>query len=79
MNTTLDAADGLSKGSFSVGSVVFNRNEGRVGTAASNLAAWWIEGVAGGIYEGVGEGMVQLGFIRDSELDRITLQTVRRL
>jgi hypothetical protein len=37
--------------------------KGRVGAAASSFAAWWIESVASGIYDGVGEGMVMLGVI----------------
>lgn len=79
VTTTLGTADRLSKGSVNIGSVVLNFNEGKVGAALSNLAAWWVEGVAGGIYEGVSEGIVQLGFIgRDLELDRITMQIAGR-
>jgi hypothetical protein len=37
------------------GRSVCNFNEGRVGAALANFAAWWMEGIAGGIYEGVGD------------------------
>ncbi|KAJ5188005.1 hypothetical protein N7491_004327 [Penicillium cf. griseofulvum] len=57
VTTTLEAADGLGKGSINLGAAVCKFNEGRVGAAISNFAAWWMEGIAGGIYEGVGEGM----------------------
>ncbi|CAG7918855.1 unnamed protein product [Penicillium olsonii] len=61
LTATLDAADGLGKGGVNIGASVCRLNEGRVGAALSNFAAWWMEGVAGGIYEGVGEGMMHLG------------------
>lgn len=79
VTTTLDAADGLGRSSASLGSAVYKLNEGRVGTAVTNLASWWVEGVAGGIYEGVGEGMMHLGLLRPGfELDRFALPIERR-
>jgi hypothetical protein len=79
VTTTLDAADGLGKSSLNIGSAVFKLNEGKVGTAVGNLAAWWVEGIAGGVYEGVGEGMMHLGILRPGlELDRLVLQVDRR-
>ncbi|KXG49365.1 uncharacterized protein PGRI_032350 [Penicillium griseofulvum] len=75
VTTTLEAANGLAKGSINLGTAVCKFNEGRVGAAISNFAAWWMEGVAGGIYEGVGEGMVHLGLSgKEEDLDRIPLQ-----
>lgn len=79
VTTTLDAADGLGRSSANFGSAVCKLNEGRVGTAVANLASWWIEGVAGGVYEGVGEGMMHLGLLRPGlELDRLALPIERR-
>ena len=79
LTTTLDAADGLGKGSVNIGTAVCKLKEGRVGAALSNLAAWWMEGVAGGIYEGVGEGMIHLGIMgQDMELDRFSMQSMSR-
>ena len=75
VTTTLEAADGLGKGSVNIGAAVCKFNEGRVGVALTNFAAWWMEGVAGGIYEGVGEGMVHLGLLgKEANLDRLTFQ-----
>lgn len=73
---TLDAADGVGRSSADIGSAFYKFNEGRVGAAVGHMASWWIEGVAGGIYEGVGEGMMQLGFFKQGmELDtRLALQ-----
>ncbi|KAJ5091225.1 hypothetical protein NUU61_006095 [Penicillium alfredii] len=79
VTATLDTADGLGKSSAQIGSTVLNMNEGRVGTAVSSAAAWWIEGVAGGIYEGVGEGMLHLGLLGPGlELNQVSMQTSRR-
>lgn len=62
---TLNAANSLGKGGISIGSAALSLSEGRVGAAVSAVAAWWIEGLAGGICEGIGEGMVILGVGRD--------------
>ncbi|CAG7972045.1 unnamed protein product [Penicillium salamii] len=79
LTATLDAADGLGKGSVNIGASVCRLNEGRVGAALSNLAAWWMEGVAGGIYEGVGEGMVHLGIIgQEVELGGFPMHSMDR-
>lgn len=79
VTTTLDAADGLGKSGVNIGSAVCKLNEGRIGAAVGNLATWWIEGVAGGIYEGVGEGMMHLGLLKPGlELDRVALPIERR-
>lgn len=72
---TLEVADGLGKGSVNIGAAVCKFKEGRVGVALANFAAWWMEGVAGGIYEGVGEGMVHLGLLgKGANLDRLGFQ-----
>jgi hypothetical protein len=79
LTTTLDTADGLGKGSVNIGVAVCKLNEGRVGAALSSFAAWWIQGVAGGIYEGVGEGMMHLGLLgKESDFDRFPMQMARQ-
>ena len=35
-------------------------NNGKVGQFLNDIAAWWIQGVAGGIHEGFGEGILIL-------------------
>jgi hypothetical protein len=59
----LKTADSLGKGSANLGSTMMGFGKGRVGAAASSFAAWWIESIASGIYDGVGEGMVMLSAI----------------
>ncbi|KAE8377806.1 hypothetical protein BDV26DRAFT_203091 [Aspergillus bertholletiae] len=64
VSASLDAADTLGRRSVSLGTTVLSIHDGKLGVAVSSLAAWWVEGIAGGIYEGIGEGMTILGFIR---------------
>lgn len=59
---TLYVAEMVGRGGVNLGSTVLNMYDGKPGDAVSGTASWWLEGVAGGIYEGVGEGMVILGF-----------------
>ncbi|KAJ5764929.1 hypothetical protein N7520_004488 [Penicillium odoratum] len=80
VTATLDAADGLGKKGVDISSAVCRLNQGRVGVAVANIASWWVEEVAGGIYEGVGEGMMHLGILRQGlELDRLALQIDRQV
>ncbi|KAJ5551875.1 hypothetical protein N7461_006573, partial [Penicillium sp. DV-2018c] len=77
MATTLEAADGLGKSSVNIGAAVYKFNDGRVGAALSNFAGWWMEGVAGGIYEGVGEGMLYLSLLgKEADIDGFPLQSM---
>jgi hypothetical protein len=36
----------MRKGTVNIGAAVCNFNEGRVGAALANFAAWWMEGIA---------------------------------
>lgn len=72
VDTSLEAADMVEKGSANIGAAVCKFNEGRFSLAFTNFAAWWIESVAGGIYEGVREGMEILGILGiQADLDRL--------
>jgi hypothetical protein len=58
---TLYVVEKVGRGSVNLGTSVLNMYDGKPVSAVSGAAEWWIEGVAGGIYEGVGEGMAILG------------------
>ncbi|KAL1867434.1 hypothetical protein Plec18167_008707 [Paecilomyces lecythidis] len=58
----LGAADSLGKSGLTA---VLGLREGKFGAAVSELASWWIEGITGGICEGVGEGLIILGAARN--------------
>lgn len=78
ITATLDVADGLGKTGIDAGNSVCRFNESKIGVAVGNLAAWWVEGIAGGIYDGVGEGMMQLGLLKPGlDIDRAALQVDR--
>lgn len=75
VSVTLEAADGLGQRSGDITSAVGKFHDGRIGTLIRSFASWWIEGIAGGIYEGVGEGIVHLGFLKpDLEIDRVAIK-----
>ena len=58
---SIDTVDSIGKRSLEVGGAVSKLGDGRVGQALNGVAAWCVEGVAGGICDGVGEGMMRLG------------------
>lgn len=79
ITSTLGFADSLGKSGVGVGTAACQFNETRVGAAMGSVAAWWVEGVAGGVYEGVGEGMMHLGLLRPGiEMDRDAFHIDRR-
>ena len=43
---------------------VLNIGDGKVGQIMAHAAGWFVEGVTGGIHEGLGEGMVIIGATR---------------
>ncbi|OKL56101.1 hypothetical protein UA08_08665 [Talaromyces atroroseus] len=60
--TALNTADGANgKGAHNVGLFLSISNQGKIMTAVGDLIAWLSESVAGGIYEGVNEGLVAVG------------------
>ncbi|KAI9848791.1 MAG: hypothetical protein M1838_000372 [Thelocarpon superellum] len=61
---SIDTVDTLGKRGLEVGSAVARLGDGKLGQAVNGLAAWWLEGVAGGICDGVGEGLILLGLPR---------------
>lgn len=74
----LDVAESLGKRSLDVGNSVCQFDQSTLGSTVGNLAAWWVEGIAGGIYEGIGEGMMHLGLLKPGlDIDRVALQVDR--
>ncbi|PWY88766.1 hypothetical protein BO94DRAFT_545848 [Aspergillus sclerotioniger CBS 115572] len=75
----ITTAHSLGRGGVNLGSAILNFNEGKVGATLSNLAAWWVEGIAGGIHEGMGEGMIMMGLIRpNAEMEGASMQASQR-
>lgn len=57
----IDTVDSLGKTGLSITGAIYSMGDGKVGQVITESAAWFIEGVTGGIHEGVGEGMVLMG------------------
>ncbi|TVY24909.1 hypothetical protein LHYA1_G005855 [Lachnellula hyalina] len=57
----IETIDVLGKQSLSLTSAICGMGDGKVGQVITRSAAWVVEGVTGGIHEGVGEGMVIVG------------------
>ena len=64
-SASIKIADQVSRKGTSLAGTILNSGNGRVGGIIAAACAWWIEGISGGIHEGVGEGMVIMG-VRDN-------------
>ncbi|QSZ29186.1 hypothetical protein DSL72_003697 [Monilinia vaccinii-corymbosi] len=53
--------DTFGKSSLAITGAIYGMGDGKVGQALTEAAAWVVEGVAGGVHEGVSEGLVILG------------------
>ncbi|KAI7562164.1 hypothetical protein KC317_g8592, partial [Hortaea werneckii] len=54
-------ADMIAKQLLLLANNVYEMHDGKVGMAVRDVGLWWVHGVSGGVYEGVGEGMQALG------------------
>jgi len=61
LSQSIDTVDVLGKQSLSVTSAIYGMGDGKVGQAIMDAATWFVEGVTGGIHDGLGEGMVIMG------------------
>ncbi|RDW79431.1 hypothetical protein BP6252_04069 [Coleophoma cylindrospora] len=57
----IETVDSLGKGGLTLTSAIYNMGDGKVGQVINDTAAWLIDGVSGGIHDGVGEGLVIMG------------------
>ena len=47
----------MGKRGLGIVGAVLNGGNGKVGALLAGTCAWWIDGISGGIHEGLGEGM----------------------
>lgn len=66
VSSGISTADGVAKTSIEMYGAVSKMGDGKVGQAVDSAAAWCLAGVAGGIHEGVGEGLVIIGARRSA-------------
>ena len=57
----IDTMGTIGKRGISLAGVVFGMADGKVGQRVTGMASWIVEGVTGGIHEGVGEGLAIMG------------------
>jgi hypothetical protein len=57
----IETVDSLGKRGMSFTTAVYGMGDGKVGQMITQTAAWFVEGVTGGVHEGVGEGLVIIG------------------
>jgi hypothetical protein len=60
-SSSIGTVEGVVKSSMQLKQAVCQMNDGKVGQAINDATVWWVKGVAGGIHQGVGEGLVMLG------------------
>jgi len=65
---SIKTVDLVGKSGLAVGSAVWGIGGGKVGQFIGETVKWFVDGVAGGIHEGVGEGMVIMGVGRPQGL-----------
>ncbi|KAK6592308.1 hypothetical protein H4I95_11879 [Botrytis cinerea] len=53
--------DTIGKSGLAVTGAVYGMSDGKVGQAITDAVAWAVEGVTGGLHEGVSEGLIMLG------------------
>jgi hypothetical protein len=61
LSQSIETVDSLGKTGLNLTGAIYGMGDGRVGQIITDTAAWLVEGVTGGIHEGVGEGMVIIG------------------
>lgn len=61
LSQSIETIDSLGKTGLSLTGAIYGMGDGKVGQMITETAAWFIEGVTGGIHEGFGEGMVIMG------------------
>lgn len=59
--SSIETVDGIGKTSVELMGAILGMGDGKVGQVITETAAWFVEGVTGGIHEGVGEGMAIIG------------------
>jgi hypothetical protein len=57
----METVDSLGKTGLHLTGAIYGLGDGKVGQMITETAAWFVEGVTGGIHEGVGEGLVIMG------------------
>jgi len=60
-STSLDLLDRLGKRSFGIAGLLLQIGNGKLGAMLLDTVAWWVDGISGGIHDGMEEGMALIG------------------
>jgi hypothetical protein len=66
----IETVDIIGKQGLTLTGAIYGMGDGKMGQMITRTAAWVVEGVTGGIHEGVGEGMVIMGARRPQAVER---------
>ncbi|KAG8628747.1 hypothetical protein KVT40_002612 [Elsinoe batatas] len=69
-SSSLATADAMGRGAWGVTSGILALQDGKIGKVVEGVLQWWIRGVTGGVWEGVGEGLEILGLREEGERSR---------
>lgn len=58
---SIETADAIGKQGVTLTGTIYGMGDGKVGELITGAAAWVVEGVTGGIHEGLGQGMAVIG------------------
>lgn len=61
LSQSIETVDMVGKRGVDMAGAVFGMGDGKVGQLITETTSWFVEGVTGGIHEGVGEGLAILG------------------
>lgn len=64
LSSSISTVDTMGRRGLHMTEAVLNIGDGKVGQIMAHAAGWFVEGVTGGIHEGLGKGMVIIGATR---------------
>jgi hypothetical protein len=70
LTQSINTTEMIGKRCLVVTGAIYRMGDGKVGQAITETVVWVIEGVTGGIHEGVGEGMAVIGARRSPAMER---------
>jgi len=72
---SIETVDQVGKKGLSASEAVFAMGDGKVGQLVVGVTSWFVEGITGGIHDGVGEGMALLGVRRSGPSSSAGIKT----
>lgn len=61
VNKSITTVDEIGRRGVQLSQTVCQMNDGKVGQAINDLTIWWVQGLTGGIQQGISEGVVMVG------------------